>query len=270
MRSSLFFIIFAIAFTTLAESKKSNPVIEAARAQVLLRNRGEALRILREGILVAKTPEPLIKELSRTATLFFTNEGQKAYELAESTRHAGRSGYLPKYDEALTLEGDNTLILKSKSLGLLATQNCKEAKALLLEKQEVNPHDAEFKFLIFKADICLSPKEADTILAKIDNAPAILKSAFAQKHFLNGDMSVALQYANEAIKLDSEYPAGYFWAWKVLSAEKSEGADVGEKYISLCKSISPAVRRKYYLDPDLCHSLTQVQEFLKQAEGQAQ
>ena len=106
---------------------QTQSTIDKAKKLILLRDREGATRLLVREIeratdIVEK--DRLLRELNKTSEIFFTNEGQKLYELAESLRFDAKEGYFERYDSALALEKNNTKILKSKSLALIALGRC--------------------------------------------------------------------------------------------------------------------------------------------------
>jgi hypothetical protein len=263
--------VFSMAF---AASGTLLPSILAAREHVLKRDRVAALKILSEAEKNEKSAKKrgeIQTEARRIAQIFFTNDGQRAYELAESIRYSGQSGHLVKYEEAFAKEGAHLGIYLGMSLGYLQAKNCIKSSEMASLARDLSPDNLEAKFLILRAQLCLNPKDAPTAQLPGDLASspaairdALLASAALQRQELNG----AENLSRKAISADPNYPMGYYWLWQVkLKEGTTTETEDAEKYLALCKEVTSEVRRKYYLDPDLCFDLVAAQEYLKKIES---
>ncbi len=131
------FILFGVVYA------KPPEVIRQAQELLLKKERSAAAILIQDAILKERNPRimgDLQKELSRLMTLFLTNEGQRLYEMAESIRFSGQSGYTLKYEEALATEGEQYLILRGLAFGFLAQKNCKKAKEYIDGAVKLNPY----------------------------------------------------------------------------------------------------------------------------------
>jgi hypothetical protein len=272
MIKSLGLIVFSIL--VFAGNDKLLPSIVSAREQVLKKDRAAALKILNEAEKTEKSIKKrneIRSEARRIAQIFFTNEGQRAYELAETIRYSGQAGYLVKYEEALAKEGSHLGIHLGIASGHLAAKNCTKAAEAATAATDLISDNIEAQFLLWRSQLCLNPHEAPAIRLPQDlPAPALavrealLALAALQRQEFNG----AENFARKAIVADANYPMGYYWLWQVkLKEGATTVTEEAEKYLALCKEVTPESRRKYYLDSDLCFDLVAAQEYLKKAES---
>ncbi len=249
------------------------PAIKEAREKLADRNRSEAITILLTAIKkewTAGRRDELEAELKKTTEIFLTNEGQRLFELAESARHGGKPGFVAHYEEALKAEPQNAKVIAGYVLALMATKKCRAANDPLTQFEAVNPYSEEYKLLKFKYQVCSEPT-AITLAQEIElegnrDFAVIKKTARAQAEFAKAHYDLALNLARAAAKSDDRFASPYFWAWKVL-ARDGQGLDEAQRYLSLCKNISPETRRKYSYDPELCGNTEEVEEFLRDEES---
>jgi len=247
-----------------------------AQESLLKRERQKAADILSRAISDAKTlsandRDVLLRELGRVNSLFFTNEGQRNFELAESIRLNGEQGYAPKYEAALLQEDGNFVVLVGQTLAFFANKNCKAAQANIELIGKLYPQSAEYKVLRLKADICLTAPPDTAVdeknLENIANKKTIVNALLAQKYYQQKNYDLALVKARESMRADPLYPSGFYWAWRILEKNENEGLDEAQTFLGLCKSIDMKLRKKYYLDPELCSGTDQVEEFIRKIEG---
>jgi hypothetical protein len=265
---ALFFPFFMIQISW----AKPIPAIENARKSLAEKNRKEATGLLISAIESEKNPailSELKKELDREATLFFTNEGQRLFELAESIRYSGQAGYMPKYELSLKLEDLNWLILINQSVADIRNKDYALALKTLEQAETINPGKPEANFLKNYAKLCAGedvPAE-ELERAIISSAASIKKSALSKRALAKGESEMALDRAREAISSDKNYPMGYYWAWQALKKEEDYGLDEAQRYLRLCKDLTAMQRRKYNLDPELCLDTAGPEEFIKKMEN---
>lgn len=263
---------------------RKNPdlaVVEQARENLSQKHdRTGAVKLLLEAIedekVVSKKQE-LIKEVQRISKIFISNEGQKQFELAESLRYSGQGAYLSKYQEALKTEGPNVVVLLGQALGYLGMKNCKFAKEVLDEIASINPFWEEAKLLRDRTEVCLGqPKSEGQTKVEAESPKELAlykKIMLAQRAFNEGQLQSSLKWAREAITSDPSFPMGYFWAWRAITKEEDVkegelvGLDEAQNYLAICKGLSPAVKRKYYLEPDICTETESVEDFVKKMES---
>lgn len=248
-------------------------IIADAREKLAGRNRTGAIALLLNAIKhewTAARRDELEAELKRATEIFMTNEGQRLFELAESSRNGGKLGYLAQYEEALKVETQNSKVLIGYILALMSTRKCKAAGEPLALLENVNPYTEEYKLLKFRFEICTDPKAItaakEVDLETVHELAIFKKTAKAQAAFLKGQYETALTLARTTTKIDDRFPAPYYWAWKVLARDNA-GLDEAQRYLSLCKNLSTDARRKYSLEPELCGNTDEVEEFLRDEES---
>jgi hypothetical protein len=263
----MFFSNSVFAVTT------ANSVINEAHTQLLARHRSEAITLLLDARKAETNPvkiSDLDRELTKATQLFLSNEGQRRFENAESTRHSGQTGYLASYEEALKLEPLNARVLVGYGLALIAMKKCAKAVEMATQLEAVNPYSSEYKLLHFKTQLCSDPasitKDEETDIDNGHDLKIFRKTARAQQLFLRRESEAALTEARQATKIDDRYAQAYFWAWKVLSRDDA-GLDEAQRYLTLCKNVSAETRRVYTWEPELCANTDEVEEFLHKQEA---
>lgn len=256
------------------KAHKLHTAIFESREKILERKRSEAIEILLKAITTeganAKNQE-LKDELNRQASLFFTDEGQRAFELANAIRFSGQQNFMPKYIEALKFEPMNWDVLLNQAIGFLIMKNCKQALEAIGQAQATNPYRFESGYIAIRAQLCLNEKVTDTALRELKPATSDLhyKSALEAQYFEFISVSdLAKSSADAAIAADKNYPMGYYWAWRATKVEPVRAIFYAQKYLEVCKTITPQIRRAYYLNHDLCIETEAVEAFLEGASKQ--
>ncbi|MEQ1664216.1 MAG: hypothetical protein ABL927_02445, partial [Bdellovibrionales bacterium] len=284
-----FIITWGISFVFIlkvnAEPPGEQPIkltlsIEEVREQLIEKNRETAARILNEMIDKAKSTsekQKLIKELHMASSLFFSNEGQKLFELAESIRFSGQQGYQNKYEEALKKEGSNWSVLAGQVLGFLSVKKCKAAVDSIKKAEEIDSYRIENRLMRFASQICEGTKtdsETSSDL-KIEEeqlskeTKSVYKTLVAQIDYLYGKLLGAQKFIQEVEDLDASYPTPYFlsWDWTSNEATSDIRLEKAQKYLNLCKSVTFEIRKKYYWDAELCSKTEVVEDFIKKSEN---
>jgi hypothetical protein len=247
--------------------------VVSAREKLVERKRSEALQILLSALQAETSAfrrDEIEAELAKVSQIFLTNEGQRLFEMAESSRHAAKSGYLAQYEEALKLEPQNSKILSAYILALISNKKCRAAAEQIGQLDATDPYLQEIKLLKFKQQICLDvaaiTMEQETELESQKELMFYKKTLRAQVAFNKGQFESALNFARAASRIDDRYATPYYWAWKIL-AKDNAGVDEAQRFLSLCKNISPEMRRKYSYDPEICSSSEEVEDFLRDEEA---
>jgi hypothetical protein len=265
-------VLFSILLGNLAAEAVtvSKPVI-SARQLILKKDRIGALQVLASALekdIHKQNPRTeLIREMDRLSKVFFTEDGQKNFELAESLLYLGKPGAAEKYEEALKLENMNAEVLMGLARARLSEGNCSAASHAVTELEKINPHLAEKKILKLKAEICLKRP-----LLNVENDPAFKEALKTNYKLLQAEVffnQSKLKEAEDALKeiSDEKMPETAYWNFKVREVRPHEALLYAEKYLDLCKAITPTQRREYKLEPLLCSRTEEVKSFLTKNEA---
>jgi len=246
--------------------------ISDARDLFLKKERRSAVTLLQMAAKKEKSlklAEEFNKEALRLAQLFYKNEGQQAYEMAESLRFSGQP-FLSKYEESLSLEGEHYGILLGLSVGHLAAQNCRKALEMADRAAQFFPARTEVIYLRAQAQECLeliSDVEASLALLVGNELLPERKVLAARLAIKKANTVEATSHLEQALTADPNFPPAYYWLWRLKSKEDSGAREEAEKYILICKAISPDMRRKYLYEANLCVDTSTLQDYLKKQEG---
>lgn len=252
---------------------QTHPAILEAQKKFLNRDRRGAVTILQDAIKIEKTRarlEELTGALHQLATMFISEEGQRAFELANAIRFSGQNNYMAKYSEALVADEDNWSIYLYQALGYLQQKKCKQAKEVVDKAEMIDALRAENDYLKIKIQLCNKEevlRSSVVALDFLDDKKIYKDIVFAQVEALAQKQEESLRYAARAISADKNFPMGYYWSWVALKESESPGLEFAQKYRSLCRSMTTALRQKYYLEPELCFDLERVEGFIKKAEA---
>ncbi len=242
--------------------------ITQARELLLKKDRVGAAQILVEALSksTGSAKIEIAQELGRLTTVFMTEQGQKNYELAESMLYEAQSSAEAKYEESLVLEPGNVQVLLGLVRAKLAAGECSAAQETLNEIEKISPISPEQKIFHYKTVLCLKKP-----LIAVENDPAF-----------KGDLKVALKlvqieslYSMQKIKEAlahlkdihlSPLPEVSYWQYKLHENEPALGIEAAQKYADACKSISPAMRRQFKIEPRLCKKTEEVEEYIARNE----
>lgn len=251
----------------------ASDVIQQARQKILSRDRKGAAEILQTAINREKMrprQQELIEELHKLTALFISDEGQRAFELANAIRFSGQGNYMPKYNEAIKADPDNWSIYFYQALGHLQQKNCKQALVVTELAAAIDPYRGEDSFLKTKIKLCSNDIVPPELVARIlfsDERKIHKDVILSQIAATNQRPEEALRYAAQAILADKNFPMGYYWSWSVSKENESRGLTFAQKYSSLCRGMTSILRQKYYLEPELCLDLDSVENYIKKMEA---
>lgn len=247
-------------------------IIDKAFTLSLQRDRAHAVQVLTQSIKKESTkgpaPQDLLIALEEVASSFYNEKTQQYFEQALSFRRTEPARALQRLADALKLEPDNLQILVEQARLQIMTGDCSSA-ATGAEKLHTDFQQLELSRLILaQASLCAGKLDR---VRKVKEGLDLKKSSFqiywsmvdTEMGFRSGQISGAKESLSEAQKADSGFPETQYWIWK-LDAELSKQAErAAQKYLSLCKSLSPRSARKYLNEPQLCRRATEVETFLK-------
>lgn len=254
-------------------SRQIHIAITEARQKMLERDRQGAVLGLQMAIRKEKTravQQELIEELHKLATLFISDEGLRAFELANAIRFSGQNNYMSKYSEALNADPHNWSIFLHQTLGYLQQKKCKQAQEVVTLADAVDPLRTENIYLKIKIQLCNKEEVSSELMAElafVDDKKIYKDSVLAQIAAVQQKKNESLRYAAQAILSDKNYPMGYYWSWFALKEHEFRALEFAQKYSALCRGMTPLLRQKYYLEPELCVDLEAVESFVKNEEA---
>src|SRR5690606_30369836 len=86
--------------------------------------------------------------------------------------------------------------------------------------------------------------------------------------FRRGQLAETSKLLTELEKKRPSYPEIHYWKLKAQVESKLKGDRSGQKYLSLCKSLSSREQRDHFRDPWLCRRTAEVENLLKKNNTQ--
>lgn len=253
-----------------APSANSKTVQEAREILIKKKDRKEALKLLTRAARQEANQAELLREIESIAYVFLTEEGQRTYELAESLLYSGNAASaLSKYEEALAKEPDNVQVLQGLVRARIARGECSAAEETNSKIRELlGEVTGEARYLRERVAYCLkqplSKNFENQSLGDLKRHSLLLVA----QRLVKEEKLVEAQRILESKDLDNwEMPEVYFWRYKAMGNSSSEAIEFAQKYLVQCAAITPAVRRKYRLEPRVCEHTAEAEEFVKRSEA---
>lgn len=264
-------LIFAILISSLLNADPVTSAVEEAQGLALKKNRQEAAQVLNKAIEAAAPPlrgrSRLIDVQAGIAKVFFTDKGQKLYELGQSTMYESPDLAMNQYKEALALEDNNILILDNMARIQLSKGDCAGAVQTLQKARALFPFAPEPAVLELRALVC--QKNFEAFREKIKALPALEKEQepfvqylvaqdFLQQKMWRKATDILVKVSEE----EPQFPEAYYLLTRA-GAELSRDTDgAAQKYVSLCKGLTLRVRKRFSLEPRLCVNVKEVEDEL--------
>lgn len=270
LKSLLIIFSLFLSFPAWSAEPVQNP-IEQAQALAIKKNRLEASTVLLRAITAlpsgAKSRAKMIEALNTIARVFFTDKGQKLFEVGQSMMFETPDVALSRYREALALEDNNILVLNSIARVQISKQDCAGGLATLKSSNAISPFYADTVVLELRAHVC--EKDFEAFRERLKTLPPLDKNqeAFVQyllaQDFLRQKM---WRKANEILlKVSQEqprFPEVYYSLLKAGEEMDHEDEGFAQKYVSLCKAVGPRERKQFALEPRLCANAKEVEDEL--------
>jgi len=247
-------------------------LIDKAQNLILQRDRLKASRVLQQGINTkdysAENRKKLRRSLIKISTLFLSEKGQQAFQLADSMYFTEEPKVLIKYEEALQLEPQNILVIGALARAQLKENKCTMALQSLQRGDDINPFDSDLKYYQIRALYCLNRRtQARVIRSRAKGAMGKYKIYLIQLDIENAmkenNKQRAYSFAKKALNMDKKYPETYYWLWRTRPIEEELEVEDAQRYLELCKSLGPPLRRKYSFNPHLCQYTVEIDDFIK-------
>jgi predicted Zn-dependent protease len=252
--------------------------IDRARALIEKKDRARACAILSRAL--AREPKgssgshELAKALDELSEVFFTEQGQASWSLAESLADSKPREALDPYQAALRLEDGNLAALKGLARAHLSLAECERADSAVKQAEAAYPLSAEARLLRLQVLDCQKNYDAlDALLLArdLDMEPVerSLKSLQAKALFRKKDGKKAKAFLNQWEQSAPDYPELFFWKWKFSAgaeaAERPSDRPSAVRYAQACQNLTPRKRKAFRLDVDLCKGKDAVDAYLKSA-----
>ncbi len=276
-----FWPLSSTGFTSQVEEKASiKGVQERSQALVLSGQPQEAMSLLLSAALSTDKDSPegveLRKTLSRISVLFLSERTQKLFELGQSLYFQGQvSSALERFREAQSQEPHNLQISSSLVRALIQLDQCSEAMNWLEGARKQNPFLEDLKVLYLKNLLCLQQKEEYPLAraqveagVRLETHRLLLRVFHVEWLFSQGLWTDAMELAQQVIIEHPDFPETHYWLWRISQQAEggSENFGSGQRYISLCKSLTSRVRRTYKNEPRLCAFLKDVEQHFERLE----
>lgn len=251
-------------------------IIDKAFTLSLQRDRAHAIQILTQSIkkesAKGSPPPDLLLALEEVASSFYGEKSQQYFEQSLSFRRNEPARALQKLGDALKLEPDNLQVLAEQGRLQIMIGDCSSAMGVG-EKLFSDLQSLEISHLILaQSSVCAGKLErARKAKEGVDLKKSIYQIYWAmadtELSFRSGQMPAAKESLAEALKIDSEFPETQYWLWKLDSEGTKPSEKAAQKYLSLCKSLSPRSARKYLNEPMMCRRTAEVESFLKKSNN---
>lgn len=269
----LFLALFSLAKSGAPRATETyQDIIDKAFTLSLQRDRAHAIQVLTQSLKKESSkgpvPQDLLSALEEVSSSFYNEKTQQYFEQALSFRRTEPARSLQRLAEALKLEPDNFQLLAEQARLQIMTGDCGSASATA-EKLHADFQALELSRLILaQASLCAGKldrvrKAKEGIEFKKSSFQAYWNMVEAELGHRTGQISSAKEALGEAQKYDAAFPETQFWLWKLDGENAKQSERSAQKYLSLCKSLSPRAARKYLNEPLLCRRTAEVETFLK-------
>lgn len=263
--------LLAIGFLVLPPAFADvNSVIQDAQKAAVAKNRKAATNKILNAIKAehaAKAKAKLQEALQTLSEVFFTDQGQRLFETAQSMAYDNAETALTRFNEALGLEDGNVVISLAMARVQLAKKNCAGAEANLQAAAEINPYDKTLRFLRAKTFLCQHKPADALVLLKMDATDDPVTSVtLASALLASGNSHDAKNLLQKTAARDASFPETHYWIWKASEDEGDTADEQAQKYVALCKNLNLRTRRKYINEPCLCGQTQEVEDAIKAAQ----
>lgn len=269
---ALFFMMAAQVAWARAETYQD--LIEKAFQLSIQKDRLQAISVLvgsaRKEYPRGNLPKDLIQALYEVSTVFYTDKGQQLFELGLSLKQMDPALAQAKLNEALRAEPEHLLILIELVRLQVALNDCDSALKQVQKIREKNPYFEDSRLAFAQAALCAGKLSEFLSERKQQDDKRRSKDVFwlildVEHGFKTGAFDRGLEIAQQLQKLDMQFPELYYWNWKLFKEKKlaSQSLEAGQKYLAVCKSLTPKALRSYGAEPRVCRRVTEVESEVK-------
>lgn len=269
----LFFLTTGFLFTAFGKPTETyQDIIDKAFTLSLQKDRTHAVQILNQSLKKESAkgapPQELLVALEEVAGTFYSDKAQQVFEQALSLKKTDIRGAQQRLGEALKLEADNfQILIEQVRLSILNT-DCGVAQEQAETLFSLYSQIETARLILAQASVCngkfeKSRQAREGIDTKKSPLQLFWNSVDAELAFKSGNLGQIKALADEASTRDPLFPELHYWRWKTESENPKQAEKAGQKYLSLCKSLSPRSSRKFMMEPLLCRRTAEVENFLK-------
>jgi hypothetical protein len=235
--------------------------VAIARAQdaAIRKDRAQASSILREALqhTGSRTARQRIGEaLAQVTRIFFTDQGQRAFETGQTALQDSPEAALPAFREALRLEDGNVAVRLGLARYHLVRQDCAAAASEVAEARRLDPLDGDAAALDLRVMIC--QHSFTGLREKVRRLPPLTKwqSSFvayvqAREMLEQGANRRAAEALGRVVADFPRFPEARFYLSRA-DATRASGEDSLRRYVALCRSFTGRDRREFALEPRAC------------------
>jgi len=234
--------------------------IEQAQSYALKKNRDEAAALLRRAIDVtaSRTARVRLREtLHQIARVFFTDQGQRAFETGQTILFENPDAALIRLREAAALENGNLSVRLALIKVYLLKQDCAAARSEVVSARALDPADGDGFALEARAFAC---DHQPLLHHDVTAAPSSLTRwqeqfvayVHARESLHQGSPARAAESLARVAAEFPRFPEARFYLARAEAAAGGGGEDALRKYVGLCKVITGRDRREYGLEPRVC------------------
>jgi tetratricopeptide (TPR) repeat protein len=273
-----------------ARMETHQDLIQKAQNLTLQRDRLQTSQILQRAI--PRKPKngsaykELVRSLDELTTVFYTDQAHAAYVAGESLITTRPREAIDPLMEALKLEDNNVLVLRTLARAHLILGECGKAENHLKLAENLNAYSAEIKLLRLQVLDCSNQQnlfmerlsgsggvtlDANQLLSKElgsfeQFARGLLFNELVRKKDFKKARALIAQTENQF----PEYPEVYLWKWKLSLLAKAPNREAALRYSQACQNLSPRKKKSYFYDVKLCQSKENVEQALKEIDQQTE
>lgn len=255
---------------TTQKTETFRDIIEKAQLLSLQKDRQQAVMILemalkKEGPRSVGAAE-IKKQIIELSRIFISDKTQGLFELGMSFLPKDINQANQKITEALRLEPDNVQLLLTQMRLSLNKRDCSQAAGIFKKQnlKRLTPIDPELDLMQTQIAFCQkSMVELQAFFVGDYKKNPFLKYWYnmeIQRCIEERNFSRAKDLIVESQKMDSNYAEVFFLDWKLNQQAENKNVPAGQKYLLMCKSVSPQEFRSYFIDPTYCSNTQEVEK----------
>jgi hypothetical protein len=237
-------------------------ILSQAQSFLENRKRSEALTILHRALKQTKRRDQrkeLLSFLHKAEEVFFTEQGQQAFEFANTLRFEQKDRSVEKYLEAQKYEGPNVLVLVALARVQMQKGDCDGALATLESYKSDPSHTVRLVMTKMYALACSG--DLRVVFDYLKTVPSETLPAEILKSY---EAVGALQKGQQKMQASQKSVNSHFqpllWQYEIkYSKPPSKSVTVYDSYLDFCRKHRREVLEDEYYDPRLCADIDVVE-----------